>query len=115
MRTFAAAKMTRQEVLDSIRRDYDETYFFTGIVTASPSLSDETDNHPQETNAVDLSFPHCLHSDHESSAHDPLGQTRMQTTSSASCIKLVLLLFGIVSGTACTDMSLTLPVSTFKR
>ncbi len=83
MRISAAAKMTRQEVLDSIRRDYDETYFFTGIVTASPSLSDETDNHPQETNAVDLSFPHCLHSDHESSAHDPLGQTRMQTTSNS--------------------------------
>ena len=41
MRISAAAKMTRQEVLDSIRRDYDETYFFTGIVTASPSLSDE--------------------------------------------------------------------------
>ncbi len=42
MRASAAAKMTRQEVLDSIRRDYDETYFFTGIVTATPSLSDET-------------------------------------------------------------------------
>lgn len=24
--------MTRQQVLDSIKRDYDETYFFTGIV-----------------------------------------------------------------------------------
>ena len=27
---FVAAKMTRQQVLDSIKRDYDETYFFTG-------------------------------------------------------------------------------------
>ncbi len=44
MRTSAAAKMTRQEVLDSIKRDYDETYFFTGIVTATPSLSNETIN-----------------------------------------------------------------------
>ena len=41
MRTSVAAKMTRQEVLDSIKRDYDETYFFTGIVTVIPSLSDK--------------------------------------------------------------------------
>lgn len=27
---FVVAKMTRQQVLDSIKRDYDETYFFTG-------------------------------------------------------------------------------------
>jgi len=73
MRTSAAAKMTRQEVLDSIKRDYDETYFFTGIVTATPHylMKPLMDNHAQEANAVDLAF-HCrLHSDHESllSAH----------------------------------------------
>lgn len=31
---FAAAKMTRQQILDSIRRDYDETYFFTGVCSS---------------------------------------------------------------------------------
>lgn len=40
------------------------------------------DNHAQETDAVDLSFPCCMHFDHETSAHDPLGQTKQTTSNS---------------------------------
>ena len=36
-----AAKMTRQQVLDSIKRDYDETYFFTGIMLSLVPVAKE--------------------------------------------------------------------------
>ena len=39
--TYVAAKMTRQQVLDSIKRDYDETYFFTGVVLSMVPVAKE--------------------------------------------------------------------------